>query len=1119
MKLNLFILLSLFPVVLSAQTISESEALQVAQRFMHTQNSKHQGHKKFVKSSNLSLVKTGVAPESMKAAYYVFSSSNDDGGFVIVSGDNRTIHKILGYSQTGSFRTDNLPANVQAWLDSYAEQIDVIAKTNSVINEGTGMEEAVGNVVVAPLISTQWDQEDPFNSKCPMVGAERTLVGCSAVAVGQIMNYYKWPQQGQGRISYESKYSVIEKDFTQSTYDYGNLDTAQFLYDVAVGCETSFGADASSAYETSIGRALIKYFDYDKSMQLHYRNKTTILTGSYGDYETLPGWDDEEWDNMLRRELDAGRPILYGGTFISGNRKTGHELVCDGYDDSGYFHFNWGWGGYCDGWYLTTSLRPEYSTGTNYNSLQTAHIGLKPNQGGQMWYGNYGSCKFVWGHSDYINVMYCYENESTHKKYYGKPNTYELPANKVGVFYSDVPDALPKGMPDGTYRKYLVCNEPGTEAYQTLEYGYAKNRAEIAETFTWVDIVNGIWTESSSRRFNAKVEGAEVSYYVLNDEEVKITDISAFSNAPKLESKATYRGKEYTVTEIQYNLGNLRPVYPETIKRMSTSISADVVAKFPAGLEELSLYYDGTQLTLPSTLRNLSLKGFKGTELTLPTSLENISGFYAPELINLTIPASVCQLPLEYNEEGNFNALQARKLTSLIFEDHCKVKKIPGSSFSGCSRLSKLILSEGLEQIDNQAFADCISLTDVMLPNSVKEIGEKAFSGCSNISSFTVSDDSQLEKIGLSAFNYCNISQFNFPASLKIADDPFSNMPITEADLSRTQIEDVNLGFQKCASLASVILPNTVKSISYLNIEKATSLMVPYGVENITSLDAPSLVSLTLPASLTYFGDSNMAAGANVICEAITPPEGRGLTCMTKSGKYYRDITIYIPDGTKSAYTNFKYIPPRMHSEYYYFSPLVEMVKTEKPFNLIEDENGIKVMGSTNVDGDLKIPAYISTPSGQVEVHSIGEYAFSTNASLRTIDIPATVGKTIEAKTRATSSVSGIGNYAFAYCPNLEMVTVHWDSPLSISDDVFMGVDLSKVILFVPESAISAYESAEVWKDFGNIVGVGDPIVDGITSTLPYNNYESIRYNLSGQRVGNSYHGIVIVNGKKMLSK
>jgi hypothetical protein len=43
---------------------------------------------------------------------------------------------------------------------------------------------------------------------------------------------------------------------------------------------------------------------------------------------------------LLKNEIDNGRPVIYRGDGIGS-----HAFVCDGYDNNGYFHFNWGWGG------------------------------------------------------------------------------------------------------------------------------------------------------------------------------------------------------------------------------------------------------------------------------------------------------------------------------------------------------------------------------------------------------------------------------------------------------------------------------------------------------------------------------------------------------------------------------------------------------------------------------------------------------------------------------------------------------------------------------------------------------------------------------------------------------
>lgn len=1134
MRLPLFTLLALTPLALTAQTVTESQARIEAQEFLQTAR---QGQKvpsrdshNSQKAVNLSLVRKGLAPESKKPAYYVYSAGQEDEGFVIVSADSRSSHRILGYSASGTITEGNIPENVQAWLDIYAGEVDVIEKTNAVINEGTGMEDAVGNVVVAPLITTQWGQDAPFNDKCPKKNGERTQVGCIPVAAGQIMNYYRWPRQAKGYVEYEWNSSWIEKDFTECSYDYDNLNVSEFLYDIALGSQTDFNLAAdggSGAYELNMGRALINYFDYDKSMQLHYRGPITMTIdlGLYNDYEEIPAWDDEAWDDMLRKELDARRPILYSGSYRSGKSHVGHEFICDGYDDAGYFHFNWGWAGYCDGWYVTTSLYPEYADSRGYNLLQSAFFGLKPDEGGKTRYLSYGSLSYIWGLPESVNVLYCLENEESHSLYYGQPKTCQLPPYSYCVKYEEdlngVPDEFPqkKDIPAGTYRKYLVCNEPGTNVYQPVSYGYASDKAELAETFTWVDIDNdGVWTESSSRSFSTKSENNEIRYYVTKDNEVKITYISSSDKSPEVPASVSYRGQEYTVTEIDCSsIWNITPKLPETIRKMTVIIGADLPVSLPPYLEELSLSYAGTQLTLPSTLKVLSLWNYKGTELTLPSSLTALDGLRAPELTELVIPASVCR----FAEKDN--SFSAEKLKTLIFKEGCSVKKIRSYCFEGCTRLSKVVLSNGLEEIGEYAFSRCGSLKELSFPQSMRLIGARAFWGCTNLADIIFDDNARLEEIDEFAFGYCeNLEQMSFPANLKVADNIFYGSGTILADFSKTQIEDVRMEFYDCKSLRSVILPNTVKTITILGTGQMKSLVVPQGVTTIENLVCDKLQSLTLPASLKAFNSSSLGGGAKVICEASTPPEGTGLTCMARSGKYYRDIDLYIPAGATEAYQSYRYTLPRGSSEYYYFSPLTEMVSANTPVNIIADAGGATVMGNSSTGGVLEIPESVNTTTGAAQVRTIGDYAFY-GTNLAAVDIPASVGvaPAVATRTLAAETGSGIGSYAFAYCPSLQEVMVHWDKPLPIQANTFEGIDLSGCKLYVPADAISAYRQADVWKEFGEICGIGTPLgVETPSADDAETNAGSPApaFNLAGQQVTDAHNGIVIINGAKYLN-
>ena len=95
---------------------------------------------------------------------------------------------------------------------------------------------------------------------------------------------------------------------------------------------------------------------------------------------SIDDYTNAQWSALLINELDNSRPILYSGRDEDG----GHCFVCDGYSNSGQFHFNWGWGGWCDGYYTIGNLHPA-SGGTGGNSTYTfnlvnmAIIGIEPN--------------------------------------------------------------------------------------------------------------------------------------------------------------------------------------------------------------------------------------------------------------------------------------------------------------------------------------------------------------------------------------------------------------------------------------------------------------------------------------------------------------------------------------------------------------------------------------------------------------------------------------------------------------------------------------------------------------------------------------------------------------------
>ncbi|MCE5174687.1 MAG: C10 family peptidase [Bacteroidales bacterium] len=362
----LSILLAILPAMAFAAQIDETEALEKAQQFYNQQcksllrsTSELNFELVYSRKDSSSLLRS--ADINTPTYFYVFNVGNDH-GFVIVSGDDGT-KSILAYSDEGSFSADNMPANLKKWLDFYQSEISYAMKRGSIQTVTTTTSNNVtlrSAKTVAPLLGKiKWNQTDPYNILCPYDSKtkERTVTGCIATAMAQIMKYYQWPVTGIGSIKYKPSYrDTITVNFSKTTYDWDQMldsytggstprqDTA--IATLMFHCGTSAMMDydianngGSSAYDSDAASGLINNFGYDPDIDLLYRNYYT----------------DSEWKTLLKKELDASRPVLYRG---STKDYSGHAFVCDGYDGNEFFHMNWGWGGAANGYYELSTLDP-----------------------------------------------------------------------------------------------------------------------------------------------------------------------------------------------------------------------------------------------------------------------------------------------------------------------------------------------------------------------------------------------------------------------------------------------------------------------------------------------------------------------------------------------------------------------------------------------------------------------------------------------------------------------------------------------------------------------------------------------------------------------------------------
>lgn len=320
----------------NGKQISQNAALSAARKYSRTGQ--------VAPAKNLRSDKTNNAP------YYAF---NLEQGYVIVSGDDE-MTELVGYAENGFFDAENVPPQMQLWLDGYAEYVAAVqsgkAKARKILLSDSP------SVVVEPLVSTKWNQDAPFNNFAPEYtddnnNTQRCATGCAATAMAQIMKFHNWPEQGVGHYSYEHQsFGTISSNFSEHVYDwtnmidrYNNGEYSSEQADAVALLMKDCGVSLNMNYGPVSGASIYSYYPAFKNY-FRYSSRTVNRSGC----------ETAEFTKIITDELQEGRPIIYCGTGEDG----GHAFVVDGYDTNYFLHVNWGWGGYSDGYFDMNYMDP-----------------------------------------------------------------------------------------------------------------------------------------------------------------------------------------------------------------------------------------------------------------------------------------------------------------------------------------------------------------------------------------------------------------------------------------------------------------------------------------------------------------------------------------------------------------------------------------------------------------------------------------------------------------------------------------------------------------------------------------------------------------------------------------
>ncbi len=362
-KLYAFVLNIIICGIVTAQNVTPQEAATVAQRFLESQG------KTLVRCAK-------VMDNGQDNLLYIFNAEN---AFVVVSGD-RSAQPVLAYIDHQLYNESDVVAPFQMWIDHYANQIAQLKREHVVQPQPAAQWEAIltdGSSFrtgdsIAPLMLSRWDQGSYYNYYCPRDPAGqngRVVTGCVATAMAQLMYYFRFPESGVGSYSYtDENYGVQSVDYGNAHYDYNamcdvptclNPEISKLIYHCGVGVDMHYGPNGSGMTNHSAAQVMRTYFKYSPETEYLFRDST-----------------DLNWDSVIVSHLQRRIPMYYAGWSLP--NINGHGFICDGYktvNDAYYFHFNFGWSGYMDGYFYTNSL---YVGSSNFNLAQELIINCYP---------------------------------------------------------------------------------------------------------------------------------------------------------------------------------------------------------------------------------------------------------------------------------------------------------------------------------------------------------------------------------------------------------------------------------------------------------------------------------------------------------------------------------------------------------------------------------------------------------------------------------------------------------------------------------------------------------------------------------------------------------------------
>ena len=411
-----------------------------------------------------------------------------------------------------------------------------------------------------------------------------------------------------------------------------------------------------------------------------------------------------------------------------------------------------------------------------------------------------------------------------------------------------------------------------------------------------------------------------------------------------------------------------------------------------------------------------------------------------------------------------------------VTQNGYKVTAIAALAFQDCSKLTSVVIPEGVTTIGRQAFLNCSGLTSITLPSTVTSIAEGAFVGCTNLTKITMLGTIPPRLIGTvfssEVYGKATLSLANLLVRTRIAGsewESFVSIEIREnetpPDNTITYINNdeqktctVGDGSAVCVSTdvtGTLTIPATqngykvtaIAALAFQNCTKLTSVVIPEGVTSIgrqAFLNCTALTTITLPSTVT-----SIDANAFSNCGNLT------IECTLQQTTLIKDDVKVIVTGT--SHSNLASI----HITRQVISLPDRLIATSPAISTMTVESG-----NTVYDSRYGCNAII--------VKATNTLLFGCKASVIPADVPAIAPWAFENQTGLTTvtllqSITSIVQGAFAGCTGITKVTLKMNTPPAINENTFSSATYVNATLTVPEGVKNRLTGTN-WAKFAKIV-------------------------------------------------